>query len=91
MIRIFTDGSCVGNGNKNAKAGVGVHFPDKQLPDVGFPYTGQRLSVCPRTCTLLSQQPDATQSGGRGGHGKSMITNQRAELGKRGIAPFGTP
>lgn len=31
---VFTDGSCTRNGKKNAKGGVGVHFPHKQFTDV---------------------------------------------------------
>src|ERR1700749_2992548 len=33
-LRLFTDGSCQNNGKKNARAGIGIYFPRKQLPNV---------------------------------------------------------
>lgn len=47
---IFTDGSCFQNGSKNAYGGIGIHFPDKQLPDVSKVYrkgfcTNQRAEL----------------------------------------------
>ena len=49
-IIVFTDGSCVGNGKKNAKAGIGVHFPCKEFDDVSeaftqSPITNQRAEL----------------------------------------------
>ncbi len=38
-IIVFSDGSCFGNGKKNAIAGMGVHFPNKELPDLSVPFT----------------------------------------------------
>lgn len=31
MVVVYTDGSCVGNGKKNSKGGVGVYFEDSGL------------------------------------------------------------
>lgn len=28
MAVVYTDGSCIGNGQKNAKAGIGIYIPD---------------------------------------------------------------
>src|SRR5579885_1004383 len=33
-IIVFTDGACTNNGYHNAKAGIGIHFPNKELPDI---------------------------------------------------------
>lgn len=38
-VNIFTDGSCFNNGKKNAKAGMGVHFPNGELEDLSVPFT----------------------------------------------------
>jgi ribonuclease HI len=38
-FRIFTDGACTGNGKKWARAGLGVHFPKEQHPDISLPFT----------------------------------------------------
>jgi len=38
-ILVFTDGSCINNGQKNAKAGYGVYFPNKELNDISEPFT----------------------------------------------------
>jgi ribonuclease HI len=38
-IVIYTDGSCFGNGGKKAVAGMGVHFPNKELDDLSIPFT----------------------------------------------------
>ena len=37
-IVVFTDGSCSGNGKKNALGGIGIHFPNKELSDVSKIY-----------------------------------------------------
>ena len=68
-IRVFTDGSCVGNGKASAVAGIGVHFPDGQAPNIGLPYKGRFLIVDFYTGTLIGETGD--------GH---RATNQRAEL-----------
>ncbi len=39
MLKIFTDGSCSGNGTKVAYAGMGVHFPDGELEDLSVEFT----------------------------------------------------
>ena len=33
-ITVFTDGACTNNGYHNAKAGIGVHFPNGELRDL---------------------------------------------------------
>lgn len=33
-IKIYTDGACKNNGKKNATAGIGIHFPKKEISDV---------------------------------------------------------
>uniref|UniRef100_A0A6G6ABM0 ribonuclease H n=1 Tax=Borely moumouvirus TaxID=2712067 RepID=A0A6G6ABM0_9VIRU len=33
-IVVFTDGSCMNNGKKNAIGGIGIHFPDGELRDI---------------------------------------------------------
>lgn len=38
-ITVFTDGACTNNGKINAKAGFGVHFPNKELKDISKPFT----------------------------------------------------
>jgi ribonuclease HI len=38
-IIVFTDGSCLGNGKKIAVAGIGIHFPNKELEDVSREFT----------------------------------------------------
>lgn len=47
---IFTDGACKGNGKSYARAGIGIHFPNKQLCDISekftlFPITNQRAEL----------------------------------------------
>lgn len=37
MLKIYTDGSCVNNGKKSAKAGFGVIYPDKLVESWGEP------------------------------------------------------
>lgn len=49
-LHIFTDGSCLGNGKKNATAGYGVHFPSGLYPDMKGkfmiePITNQRAEL----------------------------------------------
>ena len=38
-FRVFTDGACSGNGTAWAQAGIGVHFPKGQHPDISLPFT----------------------------------------------------
>jgi ribonuclease HI len=44
VIRVFTDGSCLNNGKKNSVGGIGIHFPDGQMPDVSLPYSEQLIA-----------------------------------------------
>ena len=49
IIVVYTDGSCMGSG-KNIKCGYGIHFPNKELPDIGKPFkhtplTNQRAEL----------------------------------------------
>lgn len=49
-VIVFTDGSCINNGKKNAKAGIGVYFPCKEFDDVSeaftkSPITNQRAEL----------------------------------------------
>ena len=37
-IVIFTDGSCINNGSKNAKAGIGIYFGDEDPRNISEPY-----------------------------------------------------
>lgn len=49
-IIVFTDGSCVGNGRKNAVGGIGIHFPNAELKDVSKIY---KLGLCTNQKTEL--------------------------------------
>ena len=49
-IIIFTDGACSKNGKKNATAGIGIHFPNKEFNDISevfnlTPVTNQRAEL----------------------------------------------
>lgn len=49
-IIVFTDGACTNNGKKNAKGGIGVYFPNKELDDISEsfyfePATNQRTEL----------------------------------------------
>jgi ribonuclease HI len=63
-MRVFTDGSCIGNGRKGAKAGYAVWFPEhrewsiaKRVPDE-HSQTNQRaeLSAIHEAVTILDQK-----------------------------------
>lgn len=43
IVRVFTDGSCINNGKRNAAAGIGVHWPDHQHEDISLRYRGASL------------------------------------------------
>jgi len=50
ILYVFTDGACKNNGKKNASAGYGVHFPNKELDDrygsfCYTPITNQRAEL----------------------------------------------
>ena len=38
-IRVFTDGSCTGNGKDNAKAGIGIYFPNNEFDNISEKFT----------------------------------------------------
>ena len=49
-INIFVDGACSGNGKAYAKAGIGIHFPEKEFLDMSErfiikPITNQRAEL----------------------------------------------
>ena len=49
-IIVFTDGSCLNNGKPDSAAGYGIHYPNKEHPDVGRPFnhppmTNQRAEL----------------------------------------------
>lgn len=71
IIQVFTDGSCTDNGKKYALGGIGIHFPNKELPDVSAPYKGFRLTICHETGKVISEEQ---------GPYENDVTNQRAEL-----------
>jgi ribonuclease HI len=50
LIIIYTDGSCAGNGRKDAVGGIGIHFPNGELKDVSKVY---RLGLCSNQKTEL--------------------------------------
>lgn len=62
-IIIFTDGSCTNNGKMNAKAGIGIHFPNGEYSDISMeflinPITNQRaeLYAIYKALVLISQK-----------------------------------
>lgn len=49
-IKVFTDGSCINNGNINAKAGYGIYFPNNEIENISKPFvirpiTNQRAEL----------------------------------------------
>ena len=34
ILKVFTDGSCIGNGKKGSVGGYGIHFPNKEYKDI---------------------------------------------------------
>ena len=40
-ILIYTDGSCLGNGHKDARGGVGIYFPNGEYPNVSERFTNR--------------------------------------------------
>lgn len=49
-IRVFTDGSCTGNGKKTAQAGIGIYFPNNEFDNISekftqAPITNQRAEL----------------------------------------------
>jgi len=49
-IIVYTDGSCSKNGKRNAIGGIGIHFPNEELPDISKIY---RLGICTNQKTEL--------------------------------------
>lgn len=54
---VFTDGSCSRNGKAGAVGGIGIHFPDAELPDVSKVFgkekcTNQRTELYAIFCAL---------------------------------------
>jgi len=47
---VYTDGSCINNGRKNAHGGIGIYFPNKELKDLSKPY---KLGNCTNQKTEL--------------------------------------
>ena len=50
IIKVFTDGSCVRNGKRDAKGGIGIYFPNKEFDNVSkeftfSPITNQRTEL----------------------------------------------
>mgnify|MGYP001195193291 CR=1 FL=1 len=49
MIEVYTDGSCLGNGRKGARAGIGIYFGDDDSRNVSEPFlnkpTNQRAEL----------------------------------------------
>lgn len=43
-IVVYTDGSCIGNGNVNANGGIGIYFPNKELKNVSKVYRHKRCT-----------------------------------------------
>lgn len=41
---VFTDGACINNGKKNARAGLGVYFPNKELPSLSLSLDGKQTN-----------------------------------------------
>lgn len=57
IIKVFTDGSCLRNGKKNAKAGIGIYFPNDFLNNISeeftcSPITNQRAELYAILVTL---------------------------------------
>jgi ribonuclease HI len=40
-ILIYTDGSCLGNGHKDARGGIGIYFPNGEYPNVSERFTNR--------------------------------------------------
>ena len=51
-IDIFTDGSTINNGKKNASGGFGVYFPDTRFHNISTKYTKEDVSN--QKCELLA-------------------------------------
>lgn len=49
-LLVYTDGACTNNGKKNAMGGIGIHFPNKELPDISQSY---KAGLCTNQKTEL--------------------------------------
>ncbi|GAA93589.1 uncharacterized protein L969DRAFT_95765 [Mixia osmundae IAM 14324] len=62
---VYTDGSCLSNGQARARAGYGVHWPDKDYPDLfealeGEAQTNQRAELTAILSAVLQDLPHAS-------------------------------
>lgn len=44
IIRVFADGACRFNGKYNAKAGIGIHFPNNEFDDISEIFTSYKVT-----------------------------------------------
>jgi ribonuclease HI len=55
-IVIYTDGSCIGNGRKDAKGGIGIYYPNGDFPNVSERFrnspTNQRCELSAIYCAI---------------------------------------
>ena len=54
MIHIFTDGSCINNGKKNSKGGVGVFFADNDPRNISQELTCDKVTNQVAELTAIS-------------------------------------
>lgn len=48
-INVYTDGSCINNGKKNAKGGIGIYFPNKELKNISMSYPKHKICTNQKT------------------------------------------
>ena len=53
-INVYTDGSCLNNGKKNASAGIGIYFDKINIKSVSKKYTGKQTNNCANYMQLLN-------------------------------------
>lgn len=58
LLVAFTDGSCMNNGKVGAKGGMGIHFPNHELPDISQPYSSNIPNI--DTATPTNQRTELT-------------------------------
>ena len=61
MIHIFTDGSCINNGKKNSKGGVGVFFGDNDPRNISQELTCDKITNQVAELTAISMALDIVQ------------------------------
>lgn len=54
MIHIFTDGSCINNGKKNSKGGIGVFFGDNDIRNISQELTCDKITNQVAELTAIS-------------------------------------